>query len=78
VKNLAQKDLRTLKFEMTSKDFDTKTAPLSFSVQLGIAKDGQEPINSQKKEMGVIETKQSYLLIKLKCEADSEDEAQKR
>ena len=52
IKNLEQKDLRTLKFEMKSRDFETTCQPIQASIQLGIAKDVQEPIYSQKKSMG--------------------------
>jgi hypothetical protein len=39
VKNLEQRDMRTLKFEATSRDFDTTCPPIQASIQVGIAKD---------------------------------------
>lgn len=69
VKNLQPRDLRTLKIEATSIGFDPKAAPLSASFQIGILKDVQEPVYSQKKAFGLLNEKQGHIHIRIKSES---------
>ena len=69
VKNLEPRDMRTLKIEATSIGFDPKTAPLNASFQIGILKDVQEPVYSQKKAFGLLNEKQGHIQIRIKSES---------
>jgi hypothetical protein len=61
--------MRTLKIEATSIGLDPKTAPLCASFQIGILKDVQEPVYSQKKAFGLLNEKQGHIHIRIKSES---------
>jgi hypothetical protein len=71
MKNLKPRDMRSLKVEATSIGFDPKTAPINASFQIGILKDVQEPVYSQKKAFGMLNEKKGHIHIRIKSESST-------
>ena len=78
MKNLQPRDMRSLKVEATSIGFDPKTAPINASFQIGILKDVQEPVYSQKKAFGMLNEKKGHIHIRIKSESSTQEEAELR
>lgn len=74
VPKLEKKDMHSVKFETSTKKFESKTAATSVSAHFGIASNTNEPIMTQRKEMSLeSNNKNSHVFIKFKLSKPSDD-----